>query len=273
MLCGWAGRKAAQIVEAAFSRSREHLADAFAVQFTRNTRSLTGALRKIGGIDPGARFQNSQALTMKSFFISKPGGSGRRTGLFSSHPSLASRILALDPDWDGIYTPVSIQDGAIPAGSGEQNNAQANDYSLKLPLLTLAAPLLKSLDQPSRISLTKMVQAMIVADNRLDVFESAAALILEKYLGPILAKSGGAGQKRTVLAVTEMDVLTILSSLAHLGASAPEAASRKIRETLILAVLDCALHDREINRREYEIICALAAALDIALPLAPRKSA
>lgn len=48
-----------------------------------------------------------------------------------------------------------------------------------------------------------------------------------------------------------------------------EAAPKKIRQALVLGALDCVLYNQEINRWEYEIICALAAALEIALPLAP----
>jgi Zn-dependent protease with chaperone function len=108
---GSLGHMSAAIIEAAFCRTREHLADAFAVQFTRDPRGLTNALRKIGGQPGRVGFRNGQALTMKSFFIVDP-ASRRRGGFLSSHPSLASRIRALDPHWDRTFIPVDPQ--AIP---------------------------------------------------------------------------------------------------------------------------------------------------------------
>ena len=96
---GWVGKLAAELTQAAMSRQREQLADAFAVQFTRNPRGLAGALKKIAAFPQHGTMKSGQAMMMKSFFIASP---GRFVGLMRSHPPLEDRILTLEPGWDGM---------------------------------------------------------------------------------------------------------------------------------------------------------------------------
>ena len=95
---GWAGKLSAQLLEAAFSRQREYLADAFAAQFTRNPPALASALKKIAGLRVRGALSSGQALALKSFFIVSP---ARADGLLRTHPPLEKRIGRLDPSWDG----------------------------------------------------------------------------------------------------------------------------------------------------------------------------
>ncbi len=100
MVGGWLGRVAAGTVQAAFSRQREYLADAYAVQFTRETAALAGALKKIAGLPKPGLLRSGQAALMKAFFIVAP---TRADGLLKTHPPLERRILLLEPDWDGEF--------------------------------------------------------------------------------------------------------------------------------------------------------------------------
>ncbi|MDR0882706.1 MAG: M48 family metalloprotease [Candidatus Adiutrix sp.] len=100
---GWLGKLTAEIIQAAFSREREHLADAFAVQFTRNPAGLAGALKKIAAAPGQGAMINGQALIMKSFFIVSP---AKLRELWRSHPRLSERILTLEPEWDGALPEV-----------------------------------------------------------------------------------------------------------------------------------------------------------------------
>lgn len=95
---GWLGKIAAEIFQAAFSRQREYLADAFAAGFTRNPFGLAGALKKIARLPQQGHLNSGRSMAMKSFFIVSP---ARSRGLMRSHPPLKKRILALDPAWDG----------------------------------------------------------------------------------------------------------------------------------------------------------------------------
>ncbi len=47
---GYVGLLFGRLIKAAVSRQREYLADASAVQFTRNPLGICGALKKIGGL-------------------------------------------------------------------------------------------------------------------------------------------------------------------------------------------------------------------------------
>ena len=51
-----------RMIQAAVSRQREYLADASAVQFTRNPAGLVGALKKLGGYSTGSKVQSPHAL-------------------------------------------------------------------------------------------------------------------------------------------------------------------------------------------------------------------
>ncbi|MGM8365971.1 zinc metalloprotease HtpX [Virgibacillus sp. W0181] len=86
---------AAQMVRLAVSRNREYLADATAIEFTRNPVGLINALRKISG-DPGD-VKNAKEATA-SMYIAQPFSKKRRKkkrSLWATHPPIESRIQAL----------------------------------------------------------------------------------------------------------------------------------------------------------------------------------
>ncbi len=84
-----------QFVKLAVSRNREYLADATAVEFTRNPTGLINALRKISA-DP-RDVKNAQEATA-AMYISRPLGkkqNKRSSHLWSTHPPIESRIERL----------------------------------------------------------------------------------------------------------------------------------------------------------------------------------
>jgi Zn-dependent protease with chaperone function len=99
MVLGFIGVFFANLIKAAVSRQREWLADASAVQFTRQTTGLEGALKKIGGIPTGSALRNSKSASEVSHMLF---GEGRRSfnSLYATHPRLADRIKALNPNFD-----------------------------------------------------------------------------------------------------------------------------------------------------------------------------
>src|SRR5208283_4977696 len=98
---------------AAVSREREFLADASAVQFTRNPGGIAGALRKIGGYAIGSHVATDQAGEIGHFFFAEGFDHVLFNGLFATHPPLDARIRAIDPQWDGKFfdpaTPVDVR--------------------------------------------------------------------------------------------------------------------------------------------------------------------
>ena len=94
------------LIQAAVSRQRESLADASAVQFTRNPDGICGALKKIGGLEYGSQIANPHAGEISHMFMSDAFMGKRLTGLFDTHPPLEERIRELDPKFDGTYPEV-----------------------------------------------------------------------------------------------------------------------------------------------------------------------
>jgi Zn-dependent protease with chaperone function len=91
------------LIQAAVSRQREYLADASAVQFTRNPDGIGGALKKIGGLKQGSNIASPRAEEVSHMFFAD-GLRGRRfTDWFATHPPLDDRIKRLDPRFDGRY--------------------------------------------------------------------------------------------------------------------------------------------------------------------------
>lgn len=102
MAIGYIGVFFGRLIQSAISRQREFLADAAAVQFTRNPESIGGALKKIGGSAIGGRIQNPHAEESAHFFFASAVKS--LGGGFATHPPLEQRIRAIEPNWDGKFT-------------------------------------------------------------------------------------------------------------------------------------------------------------------------
>ncbi|CDZ81493.1 hypothetical protein BN1013_02029 [Candidatus Rubidus massiliensis] len=89
------------ILKAAVSRQREYLADASAVQFTRNPEGIANALRKIAK-EQRHDLSSSGMAYSHMYLDSRPG----INGLFATHPPLKKRIEAIEnrtyipEDWE-----------------------------------------------------------------------------------------------------------------------------------------------------------------------------
>jgi Zn-dependent protease with chaperone function/uncharacterized tellurite resistance protein B-like protein len=100
MIIGYIGVFFANLIKAAIGREREYLADASAVQFTRNPMGLAGALKKIAAWRDGGRVDATQAAAASHFFIAEPGAMSWMNFL-DTHPPLEERIRRLDPSFTG----------------------------------------------------------------------------------------------------------------------------------------------------------------------------
>ena len=109
MLFGFIGWLFGAMIKSAISRQREYLADAAAVQFTRNPNGIKNAFRKIGCPKVGSLVYSAHALETSHLFIAGiyDKYSWELPGL-RSHPSLLRRILRIDPNFDGKF-PASLK--------------------------------------------------------------------------------------------------------------------------------------------------------------------
>lgn len=107
MLIGYGGTFFGNMIKAAVSRQREFLADAAAVQFTRNPDGIAGALKKIGGFVAGSAVNNAQAHEASHLFFGPVGARRFLAGLFATHPPLDVRIRSIEPRWNGQFPAVT----------------------------------------------------------------------------------------------------------------------------------------------------------------------
>lgn len=85
----------ATLMQLAISRRREYLADATAVEFTRNPEGLISALTKLGG--DTAEMQSASKSTAHMYITNpfKKGKKSKSTSWLSTHPSIEDRIEAI----------------------------------------------------------------------------------------------------------------------------------------------------------------------------------
>ncbi|MFZ2406070.1 MAG: M48 family metallopeptidase [Methylobacter sp.] len=121
-LIGYIGVFFGQLIKAAVSRQREFLADASAVQFTRQTLGIAGALKKIAAVQQGSALQAVDSEEV-SHMLFASGASF--SSLLATHPPLIQRIKALEPNFDeseidrlAELLPRQIQSGLEAADEG-----------------------------------------------------------------------------------------------------------------------------------------------------------
>jgi Zn-dependent protease with chaperone function/uncharacterized tellurite resistance protein B-like protein len=118
MVVGYLGQFFGDLIKAAVSRQREFLADASAVQFTRNREGIAGALKRIGGYKDGSILQHPESAQLSHTFFSE-GVSFSFASLMATHPPLAKRIERIEPLWDGGFLESTPPETATPEGSSD----------------------------------------------------------------------------------------------------------------------------------------------------------
>ncbi|MDH3439644.1 MAG: M48 family metalloprotease, partial [Gammaproteobacteria bacterium] len=96
-ILGWIGVFFSRLIKAAVSRQREFLADASAVQFTRQTDGIANALKKIGGYSRHSYVQATDPEEVSHMLFAT--GIPKLASMFATHPPLTERIQALDPSF------------------------------------------------------------------------------------------------------------------------------------------------------------------------------
>ena len=118
MMVGYLGQFFGNLIKAAVSRQREFLADASAVQFTRNPEGIADALKRIGGYKIGSGLQHPQSAEISHTFFSE-GVSFSFASLMATHPPLPERIKRIEPLWNGGFLESTPPEPPTSAGSTE----------------------------------------------------------------------------------------------------------------------------------------------------------
>lgn len=134
MVLGYLGTFFGSLIKAAVSRQREFLADASAVQFTRNPAGIAGALKAIGGAAFGSKVKNPNADEMSHLFFGE--AISRWSSVFATHPPLKLRIKRLDPLWNGVFPTETL----LQQQSNEQASAVVEPRQQKATTALAALP-------------------------------------------------------------------------------------------------------------------------------------
>jgi Zn-dependent protease with chaperone function len=126
---GYVGVLFGSLIKAAVSRQREFLADASAVQFTRNPDGLGSALLRIGRHAPGAKMDNPRADELSHMFFGEALESSWN-GLFDTHPPLKERVKRLFGGRIPAHLPLKRHEAPEPQASAGAVETAAADRSL-----------------------------------------------------------------------------------------------------------------------------------------------
>ncbi|MCA9190188.1 MAG: M48 family metallopeptidase [Planctomycetales bacterium] len=125
IVLGYIGTFFGNLIKAAVSRQREYLADASAVQFTRNPSGIADALKRIGASAVGSQLKAANAAQASHMYFAQGVWEGF-SGLWSTHPPLTKRIQAIEPSWDGSFdgfdTPAA-SDSGLPHRSARSSSS------------------------------------------------------------------------------------------------------------------------------------------------------
>ncbi|MGE4339053.1 MAG: M48 family metallopeptidase [Pigmentiphaga sp.] len=146
IVIGFAGTFFGNLIKSAVSRQREFLADASAVQYTRNPDGIAGALKKIGASQHGSRLEAANAVEYSHMFF----GQGVKVAfgsLMATHPPLPERIRRIQPQWDGDFSSPSPQvAGDTQAGTPAAGAPRTIGVPEQAAILAAAA---QALDSPA----------------------------------------------------------------------------------------------------------------------------
>jgi Zn-dependent protease with chaperone function len=171
MVLGYIGVFFGRLLQAAVSRNRERLADASAVQFTRDPAGLTGALLKIAGTTGGSHLVAPEAEQIAHMLFA-PGF--RRA--FATHPSLEERLKELNPN----FRPAELPALAAAAAKDAQRMQQLAAAPVETGPATTTATATPSPHAALVSSAASIAaQAGTIADEQVRYAERARAVIPE----------------------------------------------------------------------------------------------
>ena len=139
VVIGYLGSFFGNLIKAAVSRQREFLADASAVQFTRNPGGIAGALKAIGSHSNNSKIANANADENSHLFFGE--AISRWAAIFATHPPLATRIKRLEPNWNGKFPTPRAKQTQASATTDSSAKAATSTHTERLqqalPLLLL----------------------------------------------------------------------------------------------------------------------------------------
>jgi Zn-dependent protease with chaperone function len=227
MVIGYIGLFFGRLIQAAVARSRERLADASAVQFTRDPQGLRNAFVKIGALEFGSRLREVDAEQVAHLLFAP--GTKR---WFATHPTIEARIRTLDPSFHSREFEQTraalLAKQQAPEVEPEISRVTASDKLAKLVTTSVAlAP--SMLDQltatpgAAQIALAQTLRASLPKEVEGAAQDTAAATAMMFAL----ALEDDAGSQTQQLRVIE----------ARLGIALAERVKQSLEVTRALAIM------------------------------------
>jgi Zn-dependent protease with chaperone function/uncharacterized tellurite resistance protein B-like protein len=285
MVLGFVGVFFANLIKAAVSRQREWLADASAVQFTRQTNGLEGALKKIGGIPTGSQLRNARNAAEVSHMLFGEGTRRSFASLFATHPQLTDRIRALNPNFDPAeiaelhqryaqQPPDGLAEdivaGFAPAGSALDRRAPAPEPAAPTGRHAITAEQVVARAgtfTPADLKYGAALHAQLPDDIRQLATQptTAPAAVIALLLAPpgealqarqlasVVARMGPAQARDVAAVATQMATLPQELRMPFVGLALPQLAahSRRDQDALVAALNDLAVADGTVTMFEY----------------------
>ena len=272
---GYTGLLCARLIKAAVSRSREYLADAAAVQFTRHPAGIAGALKKLA-VSPLRAALPSPAFEEVSHMLIADRQSWRQSW-FASHPPLLDRIRRIEPRFRAeelrhIRLQPRVPDAPEPAPAPDVGRTYAvNAMSLAGAIGRPDAPALAT----ASAQLAHIPDALRDAAHSADRAETLVLALLSARRAaglvalPELAPEQSADVQALAPALQRLDAalhLTLLELALPALRQRPAAALRRL-----VRIIDRQLDGNAVRAFDYAL--SRLVRLNVLEALAPRRAA
>ncbi len=239
-MIGLIGMLAADMIKAAMSRQREFLADASAVQFTRNPDGIGGALKVMGGYKAGSRIRLPEVQQVSHLFFGDALQSWWQSNWWATHPPLVNRIKRIDPSFRGRIQ--KLDEASVRAFNREQAAMMFAPAPSPEQLRMNVEQVMDSIGEPNALHLTQAqtLLAQIPESIRQQLHESLTAKALVYLL--LLDKDKDIERKQLQF-ISSHDSSPVLAEVVRLKGVMPH-----ITDDLRLPLLD--LVSSELNLLE-----------------------
>jgi Zn-dependent protease with chaperone function len=266
MAIGYIGVFFGRMIQSAISRQREFLADAAAVQFTRNPEGIAGALKKIGGAALHGTVSNAHSQEAAHFFFASALKS-KSVSVFATHPPLDQRITAIEPNWDGKFVSGERRQSARRSTSKKPEATpaplQAHDFINSIGQVSAAA-ILSAQEIHGQIGndLDRLHQSREAAGAVLIGLQISASAVDDDAAQLLTAKKrlDGAVYRETVEWLPRLRALNFNQRFALFDAALPMAVGRDLEAFVPISELihDLAHSDGSIELEELALLRGVA---------------
>lgn len=257
IVIGYTGTFFGKLIKAAVSRQREYLADASAVQFTRNPDGIGGALMQIGHHSSHSYLEHPGSQEISHALFEEAGKSSFRS-LYATHPPLEKRILAILPNWDGDYEAALIVQERQAREETPESEKQARTPQDILLTSVLAGGAVASIGQPvsSHLGAAEAILQSIPEPVLAAARQPSAARALIYLLVLDAEPESRQSQLEQLVHSADAGVYTELESLLKLDWQLSQSQRLPLAEIALPALRQLSVKQYELFKENFEALIA-----------------